>query len=35
MKYQQIKREPLELKDCNRENCGMRMDVLLSGKSVS
>ena len=30
-----MKKEPLKLIDCTRENCGMRLDVLQSGKSVS
>ena len=30
-----MKKEPLKLVDCTRENCGMRLDVLQSGKSVS
>ena len=30
-----MKVEPLELNDCTRENCGMRLDVLSSGERVS
>ncbi len=30
-----MKGEPLELKDCTRDNCGMRLDVLSSREKAS